>query len=178
LGNVKVDWVLVASGGAATEGLISGNLDVVGAGVSNLLTAWDRTRGEVKGLAASSGAPMLLVTRNPNVKTLADFSDKDRIAVPTLKISPQAVMLQIAAARQLGETDRQKLDPITIRVSHTDAVRAVLSDTNEVNSHFSLPPYQQMELKDPRVHVVLNSYEIVGRPLYQRDGVQPAQVRG
>ena len=40
----------------------------------------------------------------------------------------------------------------------------MLSDTNEVNSHFSLPPYQQMELKDPRVHVVLNSYEIVGRP--------------
>ena len=67
LGNVKVDWVLVASGGAATEGLISGNLDVVGAGVTNLLTAWDRTQGEVKGLAASSGAPMLLVTRYPNV---------------------------------------------------------------------------------------------------------------
>src|SRR5215203_212583 len=42
---------------------------------------------------------------------------------------------------------------------------AVLSPNNEVNSHFSLPPYQQMELKDPRVHTVLNSYDVVGGPL-------------
>jgi NitT/TauT family transport system substrate-binding protein len=104
------------------------------------------------------------VTRNPDVKTLADFSDKDRIAVPTLKVSVQAVMLQIAAARQLGEDNRHKLDPLTTRLSHPDAVGAVLSADNEVNSHFSLPPFAQMELKDPRVHVVLNSHDIVGGP--------------
>src|SRR5689334_3128175 len=108
---------------------------------------------------------MLLVTRNPNVKTLSDSSDTDRIAVPTLRVSPQAVMLQIAAARQLGEDNRHKLDPLTMRVSHPDAVSAVLSDNNQVNSHFSLPPFQQMELKDPRVRVVVNSYDLVGGPL-------------
>ena len=157
VGNLTVDWVLLASGGASVEALISGNIDVVTSGPTNLLAAWDRTQGEVKGLAASSAAPMLLVTRNPDVKTLADFSDKDRIAVPTLKTSVQAVMLQIAAARQLGEANRHKLDPLTIRLGHPDAVSAVLSTDNEVNSHFSSPPFMQMELKDPRVHVVLNS---------------------
>src|SRR3954454_18148520 len=103
LGNVTVDWVLLVSGGAAVGALVTGNIDVVTSGPTNLLAVWDRTQGEIKGLAASGGAPMLLVTRNPNVKTLADFSDKDRIAVPTLKTSPQSVLLQIAAARQLGE---------------------------------------------------------------------------
>jgi len=164
LGNVTVDWVKLVSGGAAVEALVTGNIDVVTSGPTNLLAAWDRTQGEVKGLAASGGAPMLLVTRNPDVKTLADFSDKDRIAVPTLKVSVQAVMLQIAAARQLGEANRHKLDPLTTRLSHPGAVSAVLSDTNEVNSHFSLSPFAQMELKDPRVHVVLNSHDIVGGP--------------
>jgi len=163
--NLTVDWVLLASGGASVEALISGNVDVVTTGATNLLAAWERTQGEVKGLAASSGAPMLLVTRNPAVTTLADFTDKDRIAVPTLRVSPHAVTLQIAAARQLGEDNRHKLDPLTVRVSHPDAVDAVLSDNNQVNSHFSSPPFVQMELKDPRVHVVLNSYDLVGGPL-------------
>jgi NitT/TauT family transport system substrate-binding protein len=165
LGNVTVDWVKLVSGGAAVEALVTGNIDVVTSGPTNLLAAWDRTQGEIKGLAASGGAPMLLVTRNPNVKTLADFSDKDRIAVPTLKTSLQAVLLQIAAARQLGEASRHKLDPLTTRVSHPDAVDAVLSDNDQVNSHFSSPPFQQIELKDPRVHVVLNSYDLAGGPL-------------
>jgi NitT/TauT family transport system substrate-binding protein len=38
----------------------------------------------------------------PPSRTLADFSAKDRIAVPTVKVSAQAVMLQIAAERQFG----------------------------------------------------------------------------
>ena len=116
-------------------------------------------------LAGFTGAPMLLVTRNPAVKSLADFSSKDRIAVPTVKVSAQAVMLQIAAERQLGEAGRNKLDPITIQLGHPDAVGALLGGTSEVNSHFSLPPYQQIELKDPKIHVVLNSYDVVGGPL-------------
>jgi len=117
MSNVTVDWVRLTSGGATVEALVTNNVDVATSGATNLLAAWDRTQGEVKGLAASGGAPMLLVTRNPDVKTLADFSDKDRIAVPTLKVSVQAVMLQIAAARQLGEANRHKLDPLTTRLA-------------------------------------------------------------
>jgi NitT/TauT family transport system substrate-binding protein len=137
----------------------------VTSGTTNMLLVWDRTRGEIKGLAGCGGAPMLLVTRNPDVKSLADFTEKDRIAVPTIKISTQAVLLQIAAERQLGEAARNKLDNITVQIGHPDAVAAVTSPNHEINSHFSLPPYQQIELKDPKVHVVLNSYDIVGGPL-------------
>jgi NitT/TauT family transport system substrate-binding protein len=165
LGDVKVNWITFTSGGASVEALVSNNVDFVTSGATNLLLIWDRTKGGVKGLAGSGGAPMLLVTRNPDVKTLADFSEKDRIAVPTVKISTQAVLLQIAAEKQLGDAGRNKLDPITVQLGHPDAVGAVLSPNNEVNSHFSLPPYQQMELKDPRVHTVLNSFDVVGAPL-------------
>ena len=87
--NLTVDWVLLASGGATVEALVTNNVDVATSGATNLLAAWDRTHGEVKALAASGGAPMLLVTRNPDVKTLADFSDKDRIAVPTLRVKTE-----------------------------------------------------------------------------------------
>jgi NitT/TauT family transport system substrate-binding protein len=165
LSNLKVSWLTFSSGGASTEALISGNVDFVTSGTTNMLLVWDRTRGEIKGLAGCGGAPMLLVTRNPDVKSLADFTDKDRIAVPTIKISTQAVLLQIAAERQLGEAARNKLDNITVQIGHPDAVAAVTSQNHEINSHFSLPPYQQIELKDPRVHVVLNSYDIAGGPL-------------
>ena len=165
LGALKVSWLTFSSGGASTEALISGNVDFVTSGTTNMLLVWDRTRGEIKALAGCGGAPMLLVTRNPDVKTLADFTDKDRIAVPTIKISTQAVLLQIAAERQLGEAARNRLDAITVQIGHPDAVAAVTSPNHEINSHFSLPPYQQIELKDPRVHVVLNSYDLVGGPL-------------
>jgi NitT/TauT family transport system substrate-binding protein len=165
LGGLKVSWITFSSGGASTEALLSGNVDLVTSGVSNLLLLWDRTRGDVKGVAAASAVPMVLVTRDPDVKGLADFSDKDRIAVPTIKISMQAVVLQMAAEQAFGEAGRNKLDPITVQLGHPDAVGAVLSTNNEVNSHFSLPPYQQLELKDPKVHVVVSSADVVKGPM-------------
>src|SRR3954463_3740726 len=122
LNNVTVDWIRLTSGGATVEALVTNNVDVAASGAPNLLAAWDRTQGEVKGLAASGGAPMLLVTRNPDVKTLADFSDKDRIAVPTLKVPAEVGIPKTAAARRRGEPTRHKLDPLTTRLSHPDAV--------------------------------------------------------
>src|SRR4051794_23992458 len=164
LSNVTVDWIRLTSGGATVEALVTNNVDVATSGATNLLAAWDRTQGEIKGLAASGGAPMLLVTRNPDVKPLGVSPEKAGRAVPTQKLGAGAVIFETAAARGGGESTRHKLDPLTTRLSHPDAVSAVLSDTNEVNSHFSLPPFAQMELKDPRVHVVLNSHDIVGGP--------------
>src|SRR3954447_13191953 len=48
VGNLTVDWILLAGGCASVEALISGNVDVVTSGPTNLLEAWDRTQGEVK----------------------------------------------------------------------------------------------------------------------------------
>lgn len=165
LGPVKASWTTFTSGGASTDALLAGNVDLVTSGASNMLLLWDKTRGEVKGVAGASAIPMVLVTRNPNVKTIADFTEKDRIAVPTLKVSMQATVLHLAAEKAFGVEGRDKLDPMTVQLGHPDATAAILNPSHEVNSHFSLPPYVNMALADPRIHEVLDSAEVVGGPL-------------
>src|SRR5471032_2310493 len=114
LGDVKVNWVTIGSGGTSTDSLLAGNLDFVTSGISNMLLLWSRTGEQVKAVGAVAAVPLLLVTRNPNVKTIADFTEKDKIAVPTVKVSMQSTILGIAAAKVFGETGRTKLDAFTV----------------------------------------------------------------
>jgi NitT/TauT family transport system substrate-binding protein len=164
LPDVKVQWVTFNSGGAATDALLSGSVDLVTSGVSNLLLLWERTKGEVNGVTSVGGLPMLLVTRDPNVKTLKDFTDKDKIAVPTIKVSSQAMVLKMALEKMYGSAARDSLDAMTVQLGHPDAMIAVVGGSSEVNSHFSAPPYQATELKTPGVHLVLDSSDVFGGP--------------
>jgi NitT/TauT family transport system substrate-binding protein len=164
LPDLKVQWVTFNSGGAATDALLSGSVDLVTSGVSNLLLLWERTKGEVNGVTSVGGLPMLLVTRDPNVKTLKDFTDKDKIAVPTVKVSSQAMVLKMALEKMYGPAARDSLDAMTVQLGHPDAMIAVVGGSSEVNSHFSAPPYQATELKTPGVHLVLDSSEVFGGP--------------
>ena len=43
---------------------------------------WEKTRGDVKAVGTMSNGAITLYTINPNVKTIANFTDRDRIAVP------------------------------------------------------------------------------------------------
>lgn len=165
LGDVKTTWVTFNSGGAATDALLSGNVDFVTSGASNMLLLWDRTKGQVKGVAACGGMPMHLLTRNPAIKSLKDFTEKDKIAVPTIKVSSQATILQMAAEQAFGAGQHGKLDSITIQLGHPDATLSLLSPISEINSHFSLPPFQHIALKDPGVHKVLSSVDVFGGPV-------------
>ncbi|HXI55499.1 MAG TPA: ABC transporter substrate-binding protein, partial [Polyangia bacterium] len=51
LGDVKVTWITFKSGGAATDALLAGSVDLVTSGGTNLLLLWDKTKGDVKGVA-------------------------------------------------------------------------------------------------------------------------------
>src|SRR5262249_16550930 len=86
------------------EALISGNLDFASGGVGPLVTTWARTKDnlKVKGIAALNSMPLWLNSINPSVKMLKDFTDKDRIALPAFRVSIQAVILQMAAEKELG----------------------------------------------------------------------------
>lgn len=164
---VKVVWATFNSPAAMNDALLSGSIDIVSGGVPGLLTIWARTQGTpnaVKGVAAFSSQPILLNTRNPSVKTIADFTDQDKIAVPTVKISVQAMMLQMAAAKQWGQANFAKLDPLTVTMSPPDATIALLSDTPGVTSVFSVPPFQFQQLEKTGIHTVLNSYDVFGGP--------------
>lgn len=165
LGDVKSTWITFNSGGAATDALLSGNVDFVTSGGSNMLLLWDRTKGQVKGVAGCGGMPMYLLTKNPNIKSLKDFTEKDKIAVPTIKVSSQATILQMAAEKEFGPGQHGKLDSITLQLGHPDATLSILSPVSEINSHFSLPPFQNIALKDPKVHKVLSSLDVFGGPV-------------
>lgn len=167
LSDVKVSWHTFNGPAAVNEALISGSIDIATGGTPGLLVLWGRTRGtpqEVRGISALSSQPFLLNTRNPAVKTISDFKETDRIAVPAVKVSIQAIMLQMAAAKTFGAANFGKLDAQTVSMPPPDATAALLSGGSEVTSVFSVPPFQQQQLDKDGIHTVLNSYDVMDGP--------------
>ena len=163
---VKVNWAKFAGGNVMNDALLSGSLQFASGGVGPLITIWAKTRGnlDVKAVATLDSMPLYLNTRNPNVKTIKDFTEKDRIALPAVKVSVQAITLQMAAERDFGEGQHFKLDPLTVTMSHPDGQTALLSGQSEITAHFSSPPFQYQQLKKPGIHTVLNSNDVLGGP--------------
>jgi NitT/TauT family transport system substrate-binding protein len=164
---VQVEFVRLSGGSAVNDALLSGAIDIAGAGVGPLLTIWDRTHGRqnVRGVASLGNFPYDLVSVNPAVKTIADFSDKDRIAVPSVGVSVQARMLQLASAKLWGDASFARLDKLQVAVPHPDATAAIIKGGTEISAHFGNPPFQNQELAgNPNAHVVLNSYDVMGGP--------------
>ena len=165
--DIDVDWVKLSGGSAVNDALLSGSIDVAGAGVGPLLTIWDRTAGKqnVKGVASLGNFPYYLVSTNPKVKTIADFTAADRIALPAVTVSVQARLLQMAAAKQWGVAEFKKLDHLTQTLPHPDAAAAIIAGQTEINGHFGNPPFQDQELAgNPKAHIVLNSFDVQGGP--------------
>jgi ABC-type nitrate/sulfonate/bicarbonate transport system substrate-binding protein len=165
LKDFKVSWQRFNGPVAMNEALLSGSTDIVSGGVPGLITLWDKTQGtsfEVKGICALSSQPFLLNTANPDIKSIKDFSERDRIAVPSIKVSVQAVLLQMAAAEAFGEANYGKLDPLTVSMSPPDATIALLSGAGGVSSVFSVPPFQFQQLEKPNIHTVLTSFDVMG----------------
>jgi sulfonate transport system substrate-binding protein len=161
---LKANWVKVAGPSVMNDGLLSGTIHFAAQGAPSLITLWDRTHGNMRGVAAMTTYPLYLISRNPKVKTIKDFGPEDKVAVPSVKISTQAIMLQMAAAAAFGEKEYAKLDSLTISLSHPDAVLALTNTTAGVNAHFTSSPFYEEEIKVPGVHLVTTNYEILGGP--------------
>ena len=73
LPNITTKWITFSGGGAQTDALLAGGVDILNTGTGNLLLLWDRTRGGVKGIVACSAQPMTLISRDPNIKSLKDY---------------------------------------------------------------------------------------------------------
>ena len=160
---VAVQWATFNGGGAATDALLAGSVDMVNTGVGNMLLLWDRTHGRVKAFVATCAEPLVLVSRDPRITSLADYGPGDRIAVPTIKISTQAVLLSIAAVKMFGKADAGHFDPLTVQFGHPDAMAQLLDPGSTVKSHFSAPPFFAEELRRvPGAHVVTDSPAILG----------------
>jgi NitT/TauT family transport system substrate-binding protein len=164
--DVKVGWARFAGGNVMNDALLSNSLQFASGGVGPLVTLWARTKGnlDVKAVSAINSMPLYLNTRNPNVKTIKDFTEKDKIALPAVKVSIQAVTLQMAAEKVFGEGQQNKLDALTVSLSHPDAQVALLSGASEITAHFSSPPFQYQQLEKPGIRTVLSSYDVLGGP--------------
>lgn len=165
--DIKVEWNQISGATAMNEALLSGSLDVASAGIPPLLTLWDKTRGKqnVKAVAALGSLPNYLLSNNPQVKTLRDFSDKDRIAVPAAGTGFQSRTLQIETAKVFGKENFKKFDTISVSLPHPDATAALIAGGSEVNAHFSSAPFYYQALDaNKNVHKVLSSYDILGGP--------------
>lgn len=159
----KVNWLTLSSGGAATDGLLAGSVDIVTSGTTNMLLLWGKTNGDIKTIAGVSGLPFKLITRNPNIKTIKDYGPGDRIALPTVRVSIQAMTLGIALQKVYGDDKaNEKLLTNQVQMGHPDATAALLNSVHEVTSHFSASPFQEMVLKNPNFHVVLESRDALG----------------
>jgi NitT/TauT family transport system substrate-binding protein len=163
---IKTEWVQFTSGTPMNEALISGNLDFASGGVGPLLSIWGKTRDNlgVKAVAALNSMPLYLNTINPAVKTIKDFTEQDRIGLPAVRVSIQAITLQMAAEQVFGPGQGGKLDPLTVSLGHPDAMAQMMSGKSEITAHFGSAPFMYQELEDKRIHKVLDSYEVLGGP--------------
>jgi sulfonate transport system substrate-binding protein len=163
----KPVYTTLGNNGAANDALLSGSVDVITNGPPGFLIFWARTKGtrsEVKGIAPLLSQSSWLNTRNPNIKSVRDFTPNDRIALSAAKNSGQAVLLEMAVAKAFGEKHYDKLDPLVVSLPHPDGMNMLLAGKTEVTAHFTSPPYQNIEAKTPGIHTILTSEEVMGGP--------------
>jgi NitT/TauT family transport system substrate-binding protein len=161
--SITVSYSTLGGGSALNDALISGSVHVVAGGVAPLLTVWDRTATnfKIKGLSAISSAPMYLLTNNPAVNSVRDFTDADRIAVPSIKVSLQAIVLGMMAEKELGRADA--LDRLQVAMAHPEAYAALVSRA-QITGYVSNSPFQERALKLPGIRRIGNYFDVAGGP--------------
>jgi NitT/TauT family transport system substrate-binding protein len=161
--SLSVRWIELGGPAVMNDALLSGSVDFIAAGPPAFITLWDRTRGaaDVRGVAAIASLPMYLNTTAERLRTLDDLSDRDKIAVTAVKVSIPSIAMQMYAAERFGIKDAFRFDRYTVTMTHPDAVVALLSGANQIDAHFTSPPFHQRELEDARVHTVLSTDAIM-----------------
>jgi NitT/TauT family transport system substrate-binding protein len=162
--DLKVTWHSIGGGPAIqVDALLAGNVDIISAGMTSILTLWAKTKGrlDIKAITGQSTTPLRLVTRNPNVKTIRDLTDSDRIAVPSVKISFHAMLLQMAAAKEWGKDNATRLDRLTVSMPPAEAMATMVSGKGEITTDMNSPPFMQVELATPGIREILSQDDIL-----------------
>jgi ABC-type nitrate/sulfonate/bicarbonate transport system substrate-binding protein len=162
LGDIKVSWRRFSDGPGMNEALLSGNLDVANGGLTALIVLYDKSKGAFTGLSALSSMPAVMMTRNPNVRSVKDLAEQDRIALVS-RVSMQAIILRMFAEQAFGQGQASKLDHLTVTLPHPEAMAALISGRTEITAHFTAAPYYQQE-EAAGLHRSINSYDILGGP--------------
>lgn len=164
LRGLQVMWSTQGSGDPI-EALVAGQADLVFADLVQFLVAADAGAGtpaEIRAIGAVAQRPYVLVARNPAIRTIRDFTSADRIALPAPKLSGPAVMLEMAVAQEWGIEQFDKLNRLAVGRHDGAAAEALLSAKPDISAHFSRSPQADIELSDPAIHRVMDSFDIAG----------------
>ena len=161
LGGLTVEWPRFPSQAAMHEALDAGALDLASGDLAELIRRWADTRGAVVGLAATSALPLVLTTNRADLRSLDDFTPRDRIALPAQGRSLEAVLLGIALERRAGPLAINRLTPLQVALPRPDAMAALTAGTAGITADFTAPPFLYQELAQPTIHRVFGSLEIL-----------------
>jgi NitT/TauT family transport system substrate-binding protein len=157
---VSVEWPKISGTAALNDSMLSGSIDLDVAGTPGLLLIWDRTRGRANAILGCAGVttmPLLMVTLTDRIRTLADFTAKDRIAMPS-SVGTEATMLRMACVETFGKGQQGRLDSNLVSLSHPDAVTALLNGI--VTAYVGSPPYTEFVLSHPKARAALRSPDV------------------
>ena len=79
LGDITAEFNQFRSCDVMNDALISGSVDFVWLGIPGIITIWSKTKGTPIEVRAASGlnvSPLMLLVRDPNIKSIKDFKDR------------------------------------------------------------------------------------------------------
>jgi len=155
----KFDWRALANGSAIRDGFLAGQIQIGAGGAGPFLVGWDKGVG-YRLVAAMNEMNLYLVAKDPKIKSIKDLSASSKIGVPSPD-AIQAVALRKAAQDQLGNA--HFFDTSFVAIAHPLGVVALAA--GQLDAHFTSPPFQQEEL-DSGDHVILKSYDVMGKSTF------------
>jgi NitT/TauT family transport system substrate-binding protein len=160
---LRVQWIDLGGPAVMNDSLLSGAVDFIAAGPPAFIILWDRTQDSAKvhGAAAMSSLPMYLNAGAEHLRKLDDITDKDKIAVTSVKVSIPSIIMQMYASSRFGADQFARFDKHTVTMTHPDGVIALLSGSG-ISAHFTSPPFHQRERKNPRIRTIMTSDEVMG----------------
>ena len=163
---LRVEYSRLGGGAALNDALLSDSVHLVAAGLAPLLLMWDRTIGtaDVVGFAALNVSPIDVLTSRAGVRSLTDLTEEDRIALPAVKTSIQAIVLMAAAEKAFGEGQADRLNTRTVTMAHPDALVALLSGHSQITAYVSSSPFQEIALRKPGIAKLTDSFAALGGP--------------
>jgi NitT/TauT family transport system substrate-binding protein len=166
---VPVEFSHLAGGPQVNDGLLSESLEIGSGGYTAMMVYCDKTRSagdsQLLGVTALSAVPYELFTVDPELKSLKDLQGgKDKVGVPSVKVSVPAIYLQMAAEQLLGPGHHTELDQYTVSLAQPDGVISLLSGGTSVSSYLFSPPFTQQVEGKPNIRKVWSSNELFESP--------------
>lgn len=156
LPNAEIEWQTFPSGGAINEALAANRIDFAFMGPPPFFISWDKGV-RIKLVSSVQGGPNGIVTYRPDINSITDFKEEDKIALPSIG-STQHIFLQMESDKLFN--DPHAMDDKVLSMSHPDAMNALIN--KQVTAHFASAPYYFEELNYPEMHEILTGEEAFG----------------